>query len=184
MIRRMRDLLTRPRRLATVAALTATWCVLWGSFSVANLASGFVVAATTVGLGLGTAAVGGVRLGPLLELLWVVAVDLVRSTVDVAVEILTPTDRTEESIVAAQLPLRSRDHFLLLIVAITLTPGTAVVDGDLDTGTLYLHILHDRRRNDTLRHVERLADLACRALPVPGPVIPEAADDLHMEETT
>lgn len=160
------SVVTRPRRVLTVLTLTAMWCILWGTVSVANVASGLVVSAATVGLGLGTSAVGGIRIRPLLSLLWMVAVDLVRSTVDVAVEILTPTDRTEEAVVAVQLPMRSRDHFLLLIVAITLTPGTAVVDGDPDNGTLYLHILHNRRRAETIEHVERLADLACRALPL------------------
>ncbi len=164
----------RPRRVATIVSLTAMWCVLWGNVSVANVLSGLAVATTSVALGIGTPAEGGVRLWPLLQLLWLVAVDMVRSTVDVAIEILTKTDRTDESIVAAQLPMRSRDHFLLLIVAITLTPGTAVVDGDLDTGTLYLHILHDRQRAETIQHVERLADLASRALPVPATPVPEA----------
>ncbi len=164
------ELVTHPRRLATVISLTAMWCVLWGSVSVANVLSGVAVAAVSVGAGIGTAAVGGIRLRPLLALLWLVAVDLVKSTIDVSIEVLTRTDRTDESIVAAHLPMRSRDHFLLLIVAITLTPGTAVVDGDLDSGTLYLHILHDRRRAETIEHVERLADLASRALPVPKTV--------------
>jgi hypothetical protein len=57
----------------------------------------------------------------------------------------------------------------MLVVAITVTPGTAVIDSDGDTGRLYLHVLHAEKSDEIRRHVRQLADLACRALPV-GPV--------------
>jgi multisubunit Na+/H+ antiporter MnhE subunit len=57
----------------------------------------------------------------------------------------------------------------MLVVAITVTPGTAVIDSDVDTGRLYLHVLHAEKSDEIRRHVGKLADLACRALPV-GPV--------------
>lgn len=155
----------RPRRLVTLAALTLVWCGLWGEITFANIAAGLAVAAGVTVLGIGTAGRGGIRLRPLVHLLWIVVVDLAKSSVSVAVEILTPTDYTDESIVAVTLAPESRDHLLLLIVAITLTPGTAVVDADTDTGTIYLHLLHDDRRAATIEHVERLARLACQALP-------------------
>ena len=156
------------RRLVAVVLMTAAWCVLWGSVSVANVAAGLVVALGIGALGVGTDLTGGVRLRPLLAFAGIVAVDLVRSTINVAVEILTPTDYTEESIVAVELQPEARHHLLLLIVAVTVTPGTAVVDADPDTGTLYLHLLHHDRREETAAHVHQLADLACRALPVAG----------------
>lgn len=155
-----------PRRLSTIAALTAMWCALWGEVSTANVLAGLIIAVGVVALGVGTPGRGGVRLAPLLQFIGLVLVDLVKSTVGVAYEILTPTDYTDESIVAVTLPLAARDHLLLLVTAITLTPGTAVVDTDPDTGVLYLHLLHDNRRAATLAHVEELTALACRALPV------------------
>ena len=149
-----------------LAALTLVWCGLWGEVSVANVAAGLVVAVGVTILGVGTAGRGGIRPMPLLQLLWVVAVDLVRSTLSVAAEIVTPTDHTNEAIIAVELAPESRQHLLLLIIAITVTPGTAVVDADPDTGTLYLHLLQDSRRAETIEHVEKLARLACDALPV------------------
>ena len=97
-----------------------------------------------------------------------VAVDLVVSTFTVAREILTPTDYTDEAIIAVPVPGETRSHLLMLIVAVTVTPGTAVVDTDPDTGTLYLHLLHADRSEQTTAHVTELAQLACRALPVPS----------------
>ncbi len=104
--------------------------------------------------------------------MWLVAVDLVVSTVQVAWEILTPTDYTDEAIIAVDTSVESRSHLLMLVVAITVTPGTAVIDSDVDTGRLYLHVLHAEKSDEIERHVRHLADLACRALPVrtqPGP---------------
>ncbi len=161
------------RHIATVSTLVFVWCALWGTISVANVASGLVVAIGVVSLGIGSEGRGGVRLVPLARFIGTVLVDLVTSTVAVLWEVLTPTDRTEESIVAVPLPNETRAHLMLLVVAITVTPGTAVVDADPDTGTLYLHLLHDKRRDATVAHVTHLAQLACAALPVgPDPTPP------------
>lgn len=153
------------KRVITLVALTAAWCGLWQDVSIANVAAGLFIAVGISASGIGLRCRGGVKLGPLAKLMWLVSVDLVRSTVGVAREILTPTDHTEESIIAVALPPASRDHLLLLVVAITLTPGTAVVDADPNTGTLYLHLLHHDRHKETVEHVNELARLACEALP-------------------
>lgn len=153
------------RRALTIGALTLAWCGLWRSVSIANIISGLAISMAIILLGIGTPASAGVRLVPLAKLGWLVLIDLVTSTIDVAVEIITPTDRTEEGVVAVDIPEQGRQHLLLLTIAITLTPGTAVVDADPDTGTLYLHLLHIDRRDQTVAHVEELAHLACEALP-------------------
>lgn len=153
------------KRALAVVALTACWCGLWATISIANVLSGFALSVVLVASGVGEGGRGSVRLVPVLKLVWVVAVDLVTSTIDVAVEILTPTDRTEEAVIAVPVSVESRDHLLLMSVAITLTPGTAVVDSDPATGTLFLHLLHVDRREATVEHVHRLARLACEAFP-------------------
>lgn len=155
-----------PRRILTIAALTLAWCGMWQRVSVANVASGLVLAIAVLSIGVGTSGIGTVRIVPLIRLVSVVLVDLVKSTIDVAKEILTPNNTIKEAIVAVEIPAHAKQHFLLLIVAITLTPGTAVVDADPDTGTLYLHLLHYERTAEVKAHVYTLADLANQALPV------------------
>lgn len=157
----------RQRRLLSLAALTLVWCGLWRDVSIANLLAGLLIACVVTASGVGTPGRGGIRMWPLLQLIWLVMVDLAKSTINVAVEIVTPTDRTDEAIVAVDIPADGRDHLLLLVVAITLTPGTAVVDADPDTATLYLHLLHHRRRTETVEHVDELVRLASEALPTP-----------------
>lgn len=156
------------RRALVGLTLVFAWCALWGEVSVANVLSGVAVAVVVSGLGIGTPGRGGVALGPLLRFGWLVAKDLVASTISVAREVLTPGDSTDEAIVAVEVPTETRAHLLLLIVAITVTPGTAVVDADPDTGTLYVHLLHSSRRADEIAHVIELAELAYQALPVGG----------------
>jgi len=155
------------RRLALVAGLTAAWCALWGNVSAANLLSGVIVA--SVASVAGSNASGGLRFVPLLRLLWVVTVDLVVSTGVVVREVLTPTDYTEEAIIAVPIPPEARAHLLFLYIAITVTPGTAVVAGDDDASTIYLHVLHDDRRDDVVEHVELLVSLVTRAFPASEP---------------
>jgi multicomponent Na+:H+ antiporter subunit E len=157
------------RRLVTIVALTAAWCALWQRISIANLAAGATVAIAATSLNIGTRGIGTIKARPLAKLIGLVLVDLVVSTIDVAKEILTPTDYTNESIIAVDLPTSSRDHLLLLVVAITLTPGTAVVDTDPHTGTLYLHLLHNPQADTVKTHVHKLATLATQALPTPAP---------------
>lgn len=154
------------RGLATTGLLVIAWCALWEEFSAANVLSGLVLAVVVLAAGIGPPAEGGVRLWPLTQLAAVVLKDLVWSTISVAREVLTPTDYTDEAVVALELPVESRLHLALLSAAVTVTPGTAVVDSDSDTGTLYLHLLHADRRAEVEVHVRRLAELSCRALPV------------------
>jgi multicomponent Na+:H+ antiporter subunit E len=158
--------LVTPRRLLTMALLVVAWCALWGTVSVANVGSGVLLAvAVTVFTGVDPHA-GGIRPWPLLQFGWLVAVDMVASTAHVAWEILTPTDYTDEAIIAVDTPVGARSHLLMLAVAITVTPGTAVVDTDAETGRLYLHLLHADQEDEIRRHVLRLVELACRALPI------------------
>ncbi len=166
LVQRLRRLVTT-RGLTMTIVLTAVWCGLWQEISVANVAAGAGLAIAVMATGVGTPTVGSIRVRPLVRLLWIVFVDLITSTIDVAKEIITPTDTTDEAIIAVEIPPEGRHHFLLLIIAVTLTPGTAVVDGDPDTGTLYLHMLHANRHEAVARHVRELTTLACQALPLP-----------------
>jgi multicomponent Na+:H+ antiporter subunit E len=153
------------RRAAIVAALTAAWCSLWGSVTFANVAGGIIVG--SVASFAGGPATGGIRFVPLMRLLWLVTVDLVVSTGVVVREVLTPTDHTDEVIVAYEIPAAGRRHLLFLYIAITVTPGTAVVAGDSEASTMYLHVLHADRVDEVLEHVDVLAALVARAFPMP-----------------
>lgn len=153
------------RRAITLLGLVGAWCALWGSVTAANVLSGVVVACVSLLFGSKASSGRGVRIGPLIQLTWLVFVDMIASTVTVVREVLTPTDYTDEAIIAIKLPPGGEHHLLLLFVAITVTPGTAVVAAESDSSVLYLHVLHADRRDAVEAHVRQLADVASRALP-------------------
>jgi len=157
------------RRLAMILALTALWCGLWREISFANVAAGLVLSTTVLATGISTPASGRLHLPSLIRLIFLVLGDLITSTAGVALEVIDPRDTTDEAIIAVEVAEEARHHLLLLVIAVTLTPGTAVVDADPDTGTLYLHLLHAERRADVEQHVHRLVELAAKALPSRGP---------------
>lgn len=166
----MRRLPRTPRRAVTTAGLVMVWCGLWGSVSVANLASGVALSVVVLAADRGPTARHAIRFRPLLRFAWLVFVDLARSTINVAIEIATPNDGTEEVIVAVDLPATGSEHMLLLSASITLSPGTAVVDVDRSSGRYYIHLLHGRLSAETVAHARELARLACEALPTSSPM--------------
>ncbi len=157
---------TSGRHALVVLTLVAAWCALWADISIANIISGLIVAEIASRM-LGNTSGGSVRFGPLVRFVVVVMWDLVVSTVDVARETLSPGRATDEAIIAVRIPPQARHHLLLLIVAITVTPGSAVVSVDPDDGVLYLHLLNRSGCDTVVEHVTRLARLSCDALPVP-----------------
>ena len=154
------------RNVLSIFALTAAWLALWQTISFANIASGLVVSSAVIFAGLGTAGKGSIRPVALLHLLGVVTLDLIQSTASVARAVLSPTDRTDEAVIGIDLPPGGADHLLLFTLAITLTPGTAVIDADKDDGIIYVHLLNSADTQATIAHVHRLVDLANAALPV------------------
>ncbi|MFK7917989.1 MAG: Na+/H+ antiporter subunit E [Ilumatobacter sp.] len=166
------------RRAFVVVLLVAAWCALWGSFSVANLASGLLVGSAASFAG--GPATGRVRLKPLAKLMWVVLVDLVESTGVVVREVLTPTDYTDEAIIAVPIDVEARRHLLFLYIAITVTPGTAVVAADDNATVLYLHVLHVDRRDMVAEHVDLLVSLVSEALPPLADAGPPTIDAIEV----
>ncbi len=160
----------RAKHALLILALTLAWCALWGSITVANVLSGIAVSGAIVAYGvynrtgLDGITSGRVRLKPLGRLAYLVAKDLVLSTYSVTREVLTP-GQGDEAIVAVPLTEQARHHYLLLVVGITVTPGTAVVTTDFDRNVLYVHLLHREDKEEVIAHVQELSDLACAAFP-------------------
>ncbi len=152
------------RSVTVTVFLTLSWCAMWGQVSAANLLSGLLVSVVVGRAGVSVTEGTTVRLRPLAGLVALVFADLVVSSLAVARHILGRRGASE-AVIAVTLPAEARRHLLLLVVAVTVTPGTAVVDTDPDSGTLYLHLLNSAEREATELHVRRIADLACRALP-------------------
>ncbi|RBY84605.1 Na+/H+ antiporter subunit E [Blastococcus sp. TF02A-30] len=133
--------------------LVLVWNLLWGTWSWANLLSGVVVAlAVTLLLPL-PPVVGGLTVRPLQVLAFAGAflVDLVSSGAQVAWQTLRPRGIDRSAIIRVQ--LRTDSDLLLTIIseAVTLVPGSMVIDMDRENRTLAMHILHAEDEQDLER---------------------------------
>lgn len=151
-----------PRAAAATAWTTAVWVTLWGDLSVANVLGGLAVSAVTLLLVGPRRKPLAVTARPLATIRFVAAflAALVKSSVQVAWEVVTPGDQRDAGVVA--IPLQSRSPAIVTVVAntVSLTPGTLTVEATVDPPMLYVHMLHVRdvvaARQD-VRRFERLA---------------------------
>ncbi len=150
-----------------IVVLVAAWCALWGDVSFANVISGFLVAAAASFSGNKLLGRSGIHVGAVLRFARLVFIDLVLSTIGVAWTILQGTKDRDEAIIAVKVPDEAKTHFFLLVTAVTVTPGTAVVDIDSTNATLYLHLLDKDKRQLVKNHVDTLSHIACKAFPSP-----------------
>lgn len=148
------------------AFLLAVWLLLWGSVSVANVLSGLVVVAAVLAfvpdarfpLRRPT-----VRLRPALAFVAWVLVDLVRSNLVVAREILTPDTSINTGVIEVPLPHCSPGLLTLVANTVALAPGSMVIEVDRDPGSIYVHVLHLDSVAEVQRQVLHLSALAVRA---------------------
>lgn len=123
-----------PHYLFTIAVLILLWVLLAGSLRQDELIAGAVVAVlVTLIAGPRLAVLSGVRLTPLapLSLLAYLAtflLALIRSNLDMARRVLTPSLPIRPAVVEVETRLRSSLGRMLLANSITLTPGTLSID--------------------------------------------------------
>lgn len=159
----------RTGRLVMGGWLTLVWVLLWGSPSPANVLGGAAVA--TVLLVLlplpSVSSPGIVRPAALVRFVGFFAVDLVRSSLQVAALVLRPRLQLRQAVIAVPARGASDQLLTLLANAISLTPGSLTLEVDRPRSTLYVHVIDvgggpdavERVRSGIL-HLERLAILA------------------------
>ena len=161
--------------LPLLAWLVLIWMLLWGTWSWANLLSGLVVGVLVTAVAPLPPVVGGLRVRPLplLRFLGHFLTDLVTSAAQVAWAALRPGGPRTGALV--RVALRTDSDLLLTMTAeaVSLVPGTLVIDLDRAERTLSLHLLHARDLDDVARQkadVLVLEDRLVRALGAPQDV--------------
>lgn len=138
---------SRQRRVlvpATVAVLLALlWVLLWGTFSWGNLLNGLLLAfVVTAVFPLPRAHVGGrVHLPALLAFLGRFVLDLVTASAQVAWLAVRPAHPPVSSVLVC--PVRSSSELVLTVLAeaMSLVPGSLVIEVRPDTSTVVAHVL-------------------------------------------
>ena len=153
------------RQAPLLVGLVVLWVFLWDHVDVLTITTGVVLAvAVTRALYLPPVLLSG-RFNPWRGLLLGLRMmfDVTVASLQVAVLAIDPRWKPMNSIIAVQLLTRSDLVTTLTAEAISVVPGTVVVDIDRERGLLYLHALGtrthadiDRVRRDVLGTEERI----------------------------
>jgi multicomponent Na+:H+ antiporter subunit E len=161
-------------RLLFNILLALLWAAVTGSFSPGTLIFGFIVGYLALLL-------AQPMLGPsaYYTRLWRATVyavlfvwDLLRSSVIVAYDVLTPGLAGAPAVVAVPLEVRSSVAITLLANTISLTPGTLSLDVSDDRSTLYVHSMYHGDDLDRIRADIKRVEARVKALVEPE--IPDA----------
>jgi multicomponent Na+:H+ antiporter subunit E len=176
--------MTKFFRLPTLIIwLTALWVALWDDLTLGNVVSGVFVATAVVAVARPTGVTGLERtyFRPVSALVFVVyfVVQLVKASLVVAWEIVTPGLRINRAIIAVPMHTSSAGVVTAVANAVTLTPGTVTIEvvenevalnDGLDPGsgsrvdrTLFIHVLHFIDVDSVRREVLRLERRAIKA---------------------
>lgn len=172
-------------RLVRGGVILVVWLALWSQVSVANVASGILVAAVILGCfdtwhrgPLIFRPIRALRFGAYFLYL------LVLSTGAVVRTVLAPAGRVHTGILAVPLQGCSDAVATLIADAITLTPGTLTLEVRRDPLTLYIHALDTRDLASIRRDVRRLEVLAVKAFGNADAIAGLAVDDTSEWEGT
>lgn len=149
--------------------LTFVWVSLWGTFTAANVLGGLALGVALLVL-LPLAEVpkhGRLRPVALMRFLVVFLWELVKASVTVVLQVLSPRAQLRQAVIAVPV-IATTDRLLTLVAnAVSLTPGTITLEVDRARKTMYVHLLNvagekggvdDERR--AIVRLERLAILA------------------------
>jgi multicomponent Na+:H+ antiporter subunit E len=167
--RRWREPVGWRRQAPLLVSLMLLWMLLWDDISWGNVVNGAVVAlVVTQVFYLPPAELSG-RLNPYWVLVFLghFAVDLVRSSLQVATLAVRPAYAPRNGVIAVD--LRTSSDLLMTLTghALTLVPGTLIVDVDRLNTVLYVHVLDlpDERAATAIRAtVLRIEERLIRAI--------------------
>lgn len=175
------------RRLGRVRAvpvvwLALVWTLLWGTWSVGNLLNGVLAAVLVlVLLPLPDVALGGrAHLGSVLRFAGRFVVDLVSSSGQVAWQAVRPGPPLVSSVVGVELRSGSELLMTLTAEALTLVPGSVVIELDAQRRTLYAHVLDAPDDASVEAFRARVLELEARIIRAVG----SAADVVLLEQGT
>jgi multicomponent Na+:H+ antiporter subunit E len=129
-------------RLIAIGVLTVVWILLWGVFSWAMLVGGLVVSAVILAvfpLPPVTFA-GRLRPGGLLRFAVKFLRDLVVASARLAWTACRFGYQPRSAVIAVPLAVRTDLNLTLCGEAVSLIPGSLIVDSDRDAGVLYIHV--------------------------------------------
>ncbi|MFG1883100.1 Na+/H+ antiporter subunit E [Micromonospora sp. NPDC049102] len=160
------------RRDQTLALgwLVLVWNLLWGDITLANIIGGLLVGgAVLLFFPLPSVTFAG-RLRPVALLAFAgrFVVELVTASLHVARIAVQPGYRPRGAIIAVQLRVRTDLNLALTAEAVSLVPGTLILELDRESATLYLHVLDTHGPADLALARDRTLDVERRIVRAVG----------------
>jgi len=141
--------------------LSLAWMALTGQFTPVNLIIGFALGYLLLWImqRTGKPSVYFLKGRQVVHFVIFFALEVIKSNIRVAYDVLTPRHRMTPGIVAIPLDAKTDTEITLLANLITLTPGTLSLDVSTDRRVLYVHAMYiedsDRFRREIKEGLER-----------------------------
>ena len=130
--------------------LVALWCLVWGQITFLSVLTG-VVLAVVISLLFYLPAIdlsGRVNVWYVVVFFVRLIVDIARASIDVAWLVIDPKYKPSSAVLAIPLDTRSDLIMTFTAEAISLVPGSIVVDVDRRESVLYVHVINVRTDKD------------------------------------
>ncbi|WP_430782876.1 Na+/H+ antiporter subunit E [Actinoplanes sp. G11-F43] len=164
MIARARD------RFLALVALTVTWMLLWGVFSWLTFAGGLLVSALVLAVFPLPPVTFAGRLRPagLFRFAIRFMTDLVVASAQLAWTAIGSRRVPHSAVLAVRLAVRSDLNLTLCAEAVSLVPGSLIVDMDRAEGILYIHVFDVHSPEDTEKFRQDVRDVEERIIRAVG----------------
>jgi multicomponent Na+:H+ antiporter subunit E len=137
-------------QIVLLCGLVVLWCLLWGQLTVLSIVSGMVLA-VVISLLFYLPAIdlsGRINLWHTAVFFVRLLVDIARASLDVAWLVIDPRYKPSSAILAIALDTRSDLIMTWTAEAISLVPGSIVVDVDRQESVLYVHVINVTTEDD------------------------------------
>lgn len=137
-------------QFALLGGLVVLWCLVWGQVTVLTIVTG-VILAVVISLMFYLPAIdlsGRVNVWYLLVFFVRLIIDIARASIDVAWLVINPRYKPSSAVIAIPLDTRSDLIMTFTAEAISLVPGSIVVDVDRQESVLYVHVINVRTEED------------------------------------
>ncbi|MEU4779567.1 Na+/H+ antiporter subunit E [Micromonospora sp. NPDC023633] len=160
----------RRNRIVAVTGLTGVWVLLWGTLSWANLISGLVLSFVLLAVFPLPPVTFAGRIRPVpLARFWVRFLrDLVVASAQIAWLAVRFGHPPLSAIIAVPLRVNTDLNLTLTAEALSLVPGSLIIEADRTTGTLYVHVIGVRSRDEVERFRQGVLDLEARIVAAIG----------------
>ncbi|GHD47821.1 Na+/H+ antiporter subunit E [Mycetocola manganoxydans] len=142
--------ITARSQIVLLIGLVLLWCLVWGQFSLLTVVSG-VALAVIISLVFYLPAIdlsGRINIWRTIVFFLRLIVDIIGASLNVAWLVIDPRYKPSSAILAIALDTRSDIIMMFTAEAISLVPGSIVVDIDREESVLYVHVINVKTDED------------------------------------